>query len=221
MAPNGFSVKVGKSVRFAPFHLLLPFPIPFLYSKMFRLLLLPPSGLLLLLLHLLHISSHSISHGHQLCPLSALVSSPTVSFTPDGSLQLQWRSQGQGRGVFGYRVLYRAPNGGWNPFGQLVPYVGDDEEYSLALTGLSMGVPYELQIQALDRNSYVLFTSPEIRSAANCVAPTQPPAQLAVDAPDPRHVRVTWVPLAPSAWKCAQAQVELQASFRFFGERGV
>lgn len=101
-------------------------------------------------------------------------------------------------------------------FRQIVPYVGDDEEYSQALEGLSPGVAYDLQIQALDRNSYVLYTSPEVRSTAHCLPPIQPPAQLTVDAPDPRHVRVTWVPLPESAWRCAKAQIELQVGLCLF-----
>ncbi|CAK5085675.1 unnamed protein product [Meloidogyne enterolobii] len=140
----------------------------------------------------------------------ALISPPTVSTSPEGSLQVQWRSKGPGRGVFGYRVLYRYPGGGWNPYGQIVPYTGDDEDYNLALTGLSPGVPYELKIQTLDRNSYVLFTSQDVRSSSTCLPPTQPPSQLAIDAPDARHVRVTWVPVVQSVWKCSEAKVELQ-----------
>lgn len=93
---------------------------------------------------------------------------------------------------------------------QIVPYTGDDEDYNLALTGLSPGVPYELKIQTLDRNSYVLFTSQDVRSSSTCLPPTQPPSQLAIDAPDARHVRVTWVPVVQSAWKCSEAKVELQ-----------
>lgn len=101
-------------------------------------------------------------------------------------------------------------------FSQIVPFVGDDEEYSQALSGLSLGVPYDVQIQALDRNSYVLYTSPDVRSSANCLTPNQPPAQLAIDAPDPRHIRLTWVPLPQSAWRCGEAQVELQVRFMAF-----
>ncbi|KAL3115899.1 hypothetical protein niasHT_007199 [Heterodera trifolii] len=140
----------------------------------------------------------------------ALISAPTFSQSSDGSLQVKWRSEGSGRGVFGYRLLYRAPGAGWNPFGQIVPYVGEGEENSVLLSGLSVGVPYEVKIQALDRNSYVLYTSPEVRSSPTCLVPLLPPSNLAIDTPDPGHVRVTWMPPPQSAWRCANAEVELQ-----------
>uniref|UniRef100_A0A914HBE2 Fibronectin type-III domain-containing protein n=1 Tax=Globodera rostochiensis TaxID=31243 RepID=A0A914HBE2_GLORO len=152
-------------------------------------------------------------HGREATALAkakTLVSTPNFSQSTDGSLQVKWRSEGSGRGVFGYRLLYRAPGAGWNPFGQIVPYVGDGEEYSVSLSGLSVGVPYEVQIQALDRNSYVLYTSPEVRSSPTCLAPLQPPSNLAIDTPDPGHVRVTWAPPPQGVWRCASAEVELQ-----------
>ncbi|KAI6240848.1 hypothetical protein M3Y99_00392200 [Aphelenchoides fujianensis] len=118
----------------------------------------------------------------------ALISTPTVSQGRNGALEVRWQSQGNGRGVFGYRVLYRGDTTGWNPYGQIVPYVGDGEQYSLDLTSLLVGVPYEIQIQALDRNSYVLYTSPPASAKSPCQAPTQPPSHLNLDAPDSRHV---------------------------------
>src|SRR4051812_15679051 len=141
---------------------------------------------------------------------SALISTPTVSQTKDGTIQVKWRSQGNGRGVFGYRVLFRTQSAGWNPYGykagmlmvsslplniissQIVPYVGDNEDYSQTLTGLLVGLSYQIQIQALDRNSYVLYTTPDVSAQSSCEPPTHPPTQLAIDAPDSRHVRVTW-----------------------------
>jgi len=77
-------------------------------------------------------------------------------------------------------------------FSQIVPYVGDNEDYSQTLTGLLVGLPYQIQIQALDRNSYVLYTTPDVSAQSSCQAPTHPPVQVALDAPDSRHVRVTW-----------------------------
>lgn len=65
------------------------------------------------------------------CLCSALVSTPSVSSTPDGTLQVNWRSQGQGRGVFGYRVLYRPPGAGWNPYGYVVVFVSLPHHYSI------------------------------------------------------------------------------------------
>jgi hypothetical protein len=53
-------------------------------------------------------------------------------------------------------------------FSQIVPYVGDNEEYSQVLTGLQMGYTYFVHIQVLDRNSYVLYTSPETSAAPTC-----------------------------------------------------
>lgn len=47
----------------------------------------------------------------------ALITTPSISQTPDGSIQVQWRSTGNGRGVYGYRILFRTANSGWNPFG--------------------------------------------------------------------------------------------------------
>lgn len=92
----------------------------------------------------------------------------------------------------------------------MVPYVGDNEDYSQTLTGLSVGLSYRIQIQALDRNSYVLFTTPEVGAQSQCQAPTHPPTHLAIDAPDSRHVRLTWNAPVQSTWRCSVIQVEIQ-----------
>lgn len=48
-----------------------------------------------------------------------LVSTPQVQ--QEGSvINVKWRSVGNGRGVFGYRVLFRTQNTGWNPFGYFI-----------------------------------------------------------------------------------------------------
>lgn len=94
--------------------------------------------------------------------LSALCSTPRVS-ARNGDLVVEWRSEGDGRGVHGYRIQYRTDQSGWNPYGyviihtqflnscndcsQLVPYVGDEKEYSQTLTGLQRGHNYYMHIQ--------------------------------------------------------------------------
>lgn len=48
----------------------------------------------------------------------ALVSTPRVSQTRENDILVEWKSQGNGRGVFGYRVQYRPDNSpGWVPYG--------------------------------------------------------------------------------------------------------
>lgn len=47
----------------------------------------------------------------------ALVSSPIVSQGREGALVVEWESLGDGRSVFGYRVLYKSEGTGWNPYG--------------------------------------------------------------------------------------------------------
>jgi hypothetical protein len=47
----------------------------------------------------------------------ALVSAPSVSQGRDGAILVEWNSIGVGRGVFGYRVLYKSEGTGWNPYG--------------------------------------------------------------------------------------------------------
>uniref|UniRef100_A0A914BWZ1 Fibronectin type-III domain-containing protein n=1 Tax=Acrobeloides nanus TaxID=290746 RepID=A0A914BWZ1_9BILA len=140
----------------------------------------------------------------------ALVSTPQVSQGRDGGIVVRWRSQGNGRGVFGYRVQFRTQDSGWNPYGQLVPYVGDDEDYSQTLTGLKTGIPYHVQIQALDRNSYVLYTSSDVPAQSSCTAPTSPPTHPTIDSPDARHVRIAWTPPPQSTWGCSSVEIELQ-----------
>ena len=93
---------------------------------------------------------------------------------------------------------------------QIVPYVGDNERYNVALTSLLIGVGYEIQIQTLDRNSYVLYTSATASAHSSCQAPTQPPSHVSVDAPDARHVRVTWAQPPTGSWRCAQIFYEVQ-----------
>lgn len=120
-------------------------------------------------------------------PLAALVSAPRVTARGQ-DLFVEWQSQGLGRGVYAYRVQYRTANGGWNPYGydsyyyirrvpsrvaifsfsQVVPYVGDNQQYSQTLTGLQVGQTYHIQIQVLDRNSYVMYTSPEASARSSC-----------------------------------------------------
>ncbi|CAD5222389.1 unnamed protein product [Bursaphelenchus xylophilus] len=140
----------------------------------------------------------------------ALVSTPHVSQGREGGLTVHWKSTGNGRGVFGYRVLYRSDSTGWNPYGQIVPYVGDNESYSQALTSLVVGGNYKIQIQALDRNSYVLFTSPEVSAQSTCQPPSRPPSHVTVDAPDARHVRLTWVQPPQNTWNCGEISYEIQ-----------
>lgn len=91
-----------------------------------------------------------------------------------------------------------------------MPYVGDNESYNVALTSLLIGVGYEVQIQVLDRNSYVLYTSGTASALSNCQTPTQPPSHVTVDAPDARHVRVTWAQPTTSSWRCASIHYEVQ-----------
>uniref|UniRef100_A0A7E4VM27 Fibronectin type III domain protein n=1 Tax=Panagrellus redivivus TaxID=6233 RepID=A0A7E4VM27_PANRE len=140
----------------------------------------------------------------------ALVSTPTVT-TQNNEVVVSWKSQGNGRGVFGYRVQYRPDQSpGWIPYGQLVPYVGDDQEYTQKLTGLSVGTSYQVHVQALDRNSYVLFTSGEIAAKSTCTAPSHPPSHVRSDAPDPRHVRIAWATPPQNTWGCNAIEIELQ-----------
>uniref|UniRef100_A0A914W0E7 Fibronectin type-III domain-containing protein n=1 Tax=Plectus sambesii TaxID=2011161 RepID=A0A914W0E7_9BILA len=140
---------------------------------------------------------------------TALVSAPRV--TPRGQdLFVEWQSQGTGRGVYAYRVQFRTAQGGWNPYGQVVPYVGDNQQYSQTLTGLQIGQTYHIQIQVLDRNSYVMYTSPEASARSSCSVPTKAPVNVQVDAPDASHVRVTWTPPEVSTWGCSDVNVELQ-----------
>ncbi|KAK6050990.1 fibronectin type III domain protein, partial [Cooperia oncophora] len=76
--------------------------------------------------------------------------------------------KGDGRGVFGYRLQFRSESSGWNPYGQIVPYVGDNQDYSQTLTGLQKGHTYAVHIQVLDRNSYVMYVSPEASARSSC-----------------------------------------------------
>ncbi|CAJ0941669.1 unnamed protein product, partial [Mesorhabditis belari] len=140
----------------------------------------------------------------------ALVSTPQVS-TRGNDLHVTWRSEGEGRGVFGYRVQFRTDQSGWNPYGQIVPYTGDNQEYQQTLTGLQLGHTYYIHIQVLDRNSYVMYTSAESSATSECKAPSHPPSHLAVSAPDVSHVRVAWAHPPQSTWGCADLQFEIQA----------
>lgn len=51
--------------------------------------------------------------------LSALCSTPRVS-ARNGDLVVEWRSEGDGRGVHGYRIQYRTDQSGWNPYGYVI-----------------------------------------------------------------------------------------------------
>uniref|UniRef100_A0A915BAD9 Fibronectin type-III domain-containing protein n=1 Tax=Parascaris univalens TaxID=6257 RepID=A0A915BAD9_PARUN len=97
----------------------------------------------------------------------ALISTPRVT-ARGGDLSVEWNSEGNGRGVFGYRVQFRSDNTGWNPYGQIVPYIGDNQHYSQLLTGLQLGRNYYVHIQVLDRNSYVMYTSAEASARTTC-----------------------------------------------------
>uniref|UniRef100_A0A158P825 Fibronectin type III domain protein n=1 Tax=Angiostrongylus cantonensis TaxID=6313 RepID=A0A158P825_ANGCA len=140
---------------------------------------------------------------------SALVSTPRVT-ARGNDLLVEWRSEGDGRGVFGYRVQFRTESSGWNPYGQIVPYVGDNQDYSQTLTGLQQGHTYSVHIQVLDRNSYVMYVSPEASARSSCTAPSHPPSHLQVQAPDASHVRVHWAVPPQSTWGCADIEFEIQ-----------
>ncbi|WKY00226.1 hypothetical protein Q1695_014798 [Nippostrongylus brasiliensis] len=139
----------------------------------------------------------------------ALVSAPRVT-TRGNDLHVDWRSEGDGRGVFGYRLQFRTESSGWNPYGQIVPYVGDNQDYSQTLTGLQKGHTYSVHIQVLDRNSYVMYVSPEASARSSCTPPSHPPSHLQIQAPDATHVRVHWALPAQSTWGCADIQYEIQ-----------
>ncbi|CAJ0579194.1 unnamed protein product, partial [Mesorhabditis spiculigera] len=144
----------------------------------------------------------------------ALVSTPRVT-TRGNDLHVGWRSEGEGRGIFGYRVQFRTDQSGWNPYGQIVPYTGDGAEYQQVLTGLQQGHTYYIHIQVLDRNSYVMYTSPEASATSECRPPTHAPSHLTVSAPDASHVRVSWAHPPQSTWGCADLQFEIQAEEPF------
>ncbi|EJD74869.1 hypothetical protein LOAG_17881 [Loa loa] len=133
-------------------------------------------------------------------------------FTRDGDLSVEWNSGGSSHGVFGYRVQYRTDSTGWTSYGQIVPYVGDNKRYVQQLTSLQQGNMYHIQIQVLDRNSYVMYTSPEVSARTVCSAPTHPPSHLQVQAADPRHIRVSWAQPPQSTWQCNDIQVELEVT---------
>uniref|UniRef100_A0A7I5E8R5 Fibronectin type III domain protein n=2 Tax=Haemonchus contortus TaxID=6289 RepID=A0A7I5E8R5_HAECO len=139
----------------------------------------------------------------------SLVSAPRVE-ARGNDLHVEWRSEGDGRGVFGYRLQFRTESSGWNPYGQIVPYVGDNQDYSQTLTGLQKGHTYAVHIQVLDRNSYVMYVSPEASARSSCTAPSHPPSHLQVQAPDASHVRVQWALPPQSTWGCADIQYEIQ-----------
>lgn len=94
-------------------------------------------------------------------------------------------------------------------FRQLVPFVGVNQEYRQSLTGLQVGLPYRIQIQALDRNSYVLYTSEDVNAQSSCTSPTHPPSNVALSAPDARHVRLVWTAPPQNAWGCNVIQYEI------------
>lgn len=56
----------------------------------------------------------------------------------------------------------------------------------------------------------MLYTSQSASAKSNCQAPTQPPSHLTLDAPDPRHVRLTWAQPPQSTWHCSSIFYEVQ-----------
>lgn len=56
----------------------------------------------------------------------------------------------------------------------------------------------------------MLFTSQSASAKSNCQPPTQAPSHLSLDAPDPRHVRLTWAQPAQSTWHCSSVYYEVQ-----------
>ncbi|ULU01578.1 hypothetical protein L3Y34_001716 [Caenorhabditis briggsae] len=139
----------------------------------------------------------------------ALVSTPRV-LAQDNDLIVKWKSEGEGRGVYGYHVQFRSENSGWKTYGQLVPYVGDNMEYTQTLTGLERGNAYFIHVQVLDRNSYVMYTSAQSSAKSSCSPPTHTPSHLQVAAPDASHVRVSWALPPQSTWGCSDIQFEIQ-----------
>lgn len=46
--------------------------------------------------------------------------------------------------------------------------MGENKSYIQQLTGLQQGNMYHIQVQVLDRNSYVMYTSPEVSARTVC-----------------------------------------------------
>uniref|UniRef100_A0A913IDA2 Fibronectin type-III domain-containing protein n=1 Tax=Strongyloides stercoralis TaxID=6248 RepID=A0A913IDA2_STRER len=137
-----------------------------------------------------------------------LISQPII--TPKGNdLLIQWQSKGNGRNIYGYRVQFQTSGSGWTPYGQLVPYVGDDQKYQQVLSGLQLGNKYNVHVQALDRNSYILYTSPEVSGQISCSLPTEPPQHVNLDAVDARHVKLSFQPPSYSSWGCNSIDYEI------------
>ncbi|PAV59860.1 hypothetical protein WR25_19788 isoform L [Diploscapter pachys] len=119
----------------------------------------------------------------------ALATTPRTTPKCNG-LFVQWRSKGDGRGVFGYRVQYRTEGSDWKPYGQIVPYVSDNYAYSQTLASLQANTNYYIQIQVLDRNSYVLYVTSEIltKSGQECSHPEPARSEnLQIRAPSYSH----------------------------------
>uniref|UniRef100_A0A8R1HV11 Fibronectin type-III domain-containing protein n=1 Tax=Caenorhabditis japonica TaxID=281687 RepID=A0A8R1HV11_CAEJA len=139
----------------------------------------------------------------------SLVSTPSV-IAQDNDLIVKWKSEGEGRGVYGYHIQFRNENSGWKTYGQLVPYAGDNLEYSQTLTGLERGTTYFIHVQVLDRNSYVMYTSAQSNAKSDCTPPSHAPSHLHVASPDATHVLATWALPPQSTWGCSDIQFEIQ-----------
>lgn len=102
-------------------------------------------------------------------------------------------------------------NGTYFVISSFVPYRGDNIPYSEVIYGLPIGGRIYVRILVLDRNQRFIYTSSEASADTVCsgtlyssffteheqclssfLAPSLPPSNVQIQAPDPRHVRVTW-----------------------------
>uniref|UniRef100_A0AC35UE32 Protein-tyrosine-phosphatase n=1 Tax=Rhabditophanes sp. KR3021 TaxID=114890 RepID=A0AC35UE32_9BILA len=147
-------------------------------------------------------------------PKIELLTEPVIT-QKGADLLVQWTSKGSGRNIYAYRVQYQTGGSGWNPYGQLVPYVGEEQKYQQVLSGLLQGNQYtgnkiNVHVQALDRNSYVLYTTPAVTAQTQCVAPSHPPQQVTLESVDPRHVKLQFSQPPISSIGCSLFEYELQ-----------
>ena len=92
--------------------------------------------------------------------------------TEEASLAIASNTEQRARTGSHMGMMWPASSKNWRyiNFRQIVPYVSDNYAYSQTLASLQANTNYYIQIQVLDRNSYVLYVTSEIltKSGQEC-----------------------------------------------------
>uniref|UniRef100_A0A914QG08 Fibronectin type-III domain-containing protein n=1 Tax=Panagrolaimus davidi TaxID=227884 RepID=A0A914QG08_9BILA len=144
----------------------------------------------------------------------SLLSAPVV--TPEGAhvLNVQWNGAIDAKNrINGYIVEIRtSDNPTWAEYGGVTRHEPGKRVYTSRLEGLDADTLYFVRIKVVDKRQRISEASPEAQARTGCAAPLSPPANIALNSPSPRQVRVNWQTPSKSSWLCSAIRYRIEYS---------